>query len=69
MDRKLLTRIASEIDTVCRLRQKKDVDVVRQLLEWLDYEFHGVVPLFAESDNASAVLPDTKKPKGRGLEE
>lgn len=67
---KTMGQLKAEIQTVVRVCKVPEGILIEELIGWIDYHYHGVVgPAFAETDNSSAVLPDTSQPEGRGLEE
>jgi len=45
MDSKLLKQFAAEADLIVRLRGVSAHELIRRVIEFLDMEFHGVVPL------------------------
>lgn len=51
MQRKLLVQLDAEIATVCRVHKLAEQQVVHSLIEWMDYEFHGIVPLPLDEKN------------------
>lgn len=54
MQRKLLMQFDAEVETIARIRGVPVSEVVRRTLEFLDMEFHGVVPLPLEQPKANA---------------
>ena len=44
MDNAGIKRIRQEMDTIVRLKGISELELVERTIEWLDYEFHGVIP-------------------------
>ena len=63
MQRKLLQRLDAEIETVARIRGLPVEKVVETVCEFIDYEYHGVVPL--PLDESSHEVPGRKGTKGK----
>lgn len=59
MDKQQIATLNAEVGTIVRLRKVDEAEVVRRIMEFLDWEFHGVVPLPLEA----------RQPEGRELEE
>lgn len=63
MQRKLLQRLDAEIETVARIRGVPVEKVVQTVCDFIDYEYHGVVPLPLEESSREA--PGRKTAKGK----
>lgn len=57
-----LKKLGQEIDTVVRLRAVSEADVCRRIVEFIDHEFHGVVPLIPEKDMSQRDIPNGNEP-------
>lgn len=60
MKNALLKRIAGELDTIIRLKEIDEDKLTNELIDWLDYEYHGIMklPCVTEKD----VTPDRAEP-------
>lgn len=53
MDAKALKNIGHEIDVVVRVRSIPEAQVIRELLSYIDFYYHGVIPHEAQEEEAS----------------